>query len=150
MGQKRSFFKLGLIVGAIGGALGGLFFAPKKGKELRADAKKRYLELRELMKEKGVDEKVKKIYGEVTKTTKDHYQRVHKELVLRLSALKEGIDAIDKKKYSEIVDEVLANIKKEPGKTSQRAIVKLKQSLKEDWQLLSTKISLREKTEGKQ
>ena len=149
MERKKSSFRWGLIIGMISGALGGLFFAPKKGKELRADAKKRYLELRKLMEEKGVDEKVKKIYGKVTKTTKDHYRQIHKELVLKLSALKEGIEAIDKKKYSKIVDEVLTHIKKEPKKTSQKAIAKLRKSLTEDWQLLSTKISLREKTEGK-
>jgi len=150
MGQRKSFFKLGLIIGAVSGALGGLFLAPKKGEELRADAKKRYLELKRLMEEKGVEEKVKRIYGKVTKATKSHYHQVRKDLISKLAALREGIDEIDKEKYLKIVDEVLTNIKKKPRKTSQKAIVQLKKSLVNDWRLLGTKIALKEKTEGKE
>jgi len=147
--KKHSWLSFSFISGVILGGLGGLFFAPKQGRELRRETREKIKEVQAILKEKGVNEKVKKIYGEATKETKKQYQRVRKDLVLRLSALEKGISEIDKGKYLEIVDEVLANLKKEPKKTSQKALVKLKKSLRDDWQLLSTKIVLKEKTEGK-
>ena len=38
--SKKSKFGIGLVLGALGGALAGLFLAPKSGKQTQGDAKK--------------------------------------------------------------------------------------------------------------
>ena len=40
MVSKKSKFGIGLVLGALGGALAGLFLAPKSGKQTQSDAKK--------------------------------------------------------------------------------------------------------------
>ena len=45
MAQKKSHFGIGMAVGAVAGAVAGLFLAPKAGKELREDAMKMYKKL---------------------------------------------------------------------------------------------------------
>ena len=38
--SKKSKFGIGLVLGALGGALAGLFLAPKSGKQIQSDTKK--------------------------------------------------------------------------------------------------------------
>jgi gas vesicle protein len=60
--EPRCHFCMGLLIGGALGALAGLFFAPKSGKELRSE-----------MKEKGSEilEDAKKIYADVGEKTKE-------------------------------------------------------------------------------
>ncbi len=62
---KNGYFLKGLLIGGLGGALAGLFFAPKPGKELRED-----------IKEKGSEflEDTKDLYEDARKKTMDAFE----------------------------------------------------------------------------
>lgn len=136
--NKPSGFGLGLVIGAVGGALAGLFLAPKSGKALRKDAKKKYNELVKLLKDKEVDKKVKQIYGKVTVEGKKLYLEVKEELAVALANLKESIEDIDRDTYVEKVDEVVKNLQK-TSKGSVDTAKKLKDELVKDWEKLEKK-----------
>ena len=71
-GTKINFFK-GLVIGSALGALAGILFAPKSGKELRSDIKKKGDKIVKDGKEIYADAstKAKEIYAEVKHQAKD-------------------------------------------------------------------------------
>lgn len=136
--KKTSGFGLGLAIGAVAGALAGVFLAPKSGKQNRKDFAKRADELKEKFSEMEVDKKVQDIFGRVSEETRDFYLSATKELLERLSALKGKVEDIDTKKYRKQVEEVLSDFKKK-SKQSAKVIDKMRKHLVADWQSLFTK-----------
>ena|SRR3990167_9796553 len=133
--NKSSGFGIGLVMGAVGGAIAGLFLAPKSGKALRKDAKKKYAQLQKLLKDKEVDKKVKKIYGKATAEGKKIYLEVKKELTVALANLADAVENIDRDTYVKKVEEVVKNLKtasKDPAGSAK----KLKEELVKDWEKL--------------
>ena len=128
--RRSSKFGLGLLLGAVGGALAGIFLSPKSGKAMRKDAKKKYDELMKLMKDKEVDKKVKAIFGNVTAESKKLYEQVKEELISRLAQMKKDID---KNTYVKQVENVVDSLKSPLSKQSVSAAKKLKDSLSKDW-----------------
>jgi gas vesicle protein len=96
--ESQGHFFLGLLIGSALGALAGLFFAPKAGKELRADTKEKGSEALKDAKEIYADArtKAKEIIGE----TKHQAKKLKKEADRHLS------DARHKAK------EILASVEK--------------------------------------
>jgi len=106
------FFK-GAVVGAIAGAVTGLLFAPKSGKETREEIKKLALELGD----KG----------------RDAYMEARKKVLLMVKDLKDAEKKIDKTKYYELVNEALLEVKKDFEVTGD-VTKKIGLQLKEDWE----------------
>lgn len=135
--NKSSKFGLGLILGAVGGALAGMFLAPKAGKLLRRDAKKKYDQLLKVMKDNEVDKKVQQVFGKVTKESKKLYIEVKNELMVALANLKEKVEEIDRPTYVKKVEEAVGKLKSPISKQSVTAAKKLKDSLTKDWDKLA-------------
>lgn len=111
--KKSTKFGLGLVFGAVAGAVAGLFLAPKAGKEMREDAKNLYDKIYKDLKDKEVDVAVKKIFGKVTSESKEIYTAAQKELAMQLSELGKNYKKVDKKKYLEVVGSVITRVKDE-------------------------------------
>ncbi len=133
--NKSSKFGLGVLIGAVTGALAGIFYAPKSGEKTRQEFKKKIDELQELMKEKEVDKKVEKIFGKVTDESKRLYWKTQDELIETLAQLKEKADQIDKEKYLKAVDQVVEKFRKET-KASVKTVNELKKRFINEWQKL--------------
>ena len=71
--NPQCHFCMGLLIGGVLGALAGIFFAPKSGKELRSDIKEKGSEVLKDTKEIYADAgtKAKEIIGEVKHQAKD-------------------------------------------------------------------------------
>jgi len=71
--KSVGYLFVGLLIGGALGALAGILFAPKSGKELRKDIKKKGNEILEDGKELYADTnaKAKEIFGEVTHQAKE-------------------------------------------------------------------------------
>lgn len=106
-----SFIK-GALVGAIAGAVAGVLLAPKSGKETRKDIEK----LAKQWAEKAGD-----IYEEAVYLIGD-----------KIAALKEAGRQIDEKKYSELVSQVVKELKNDK-KVTDEVGKKLGVQLKKDW-----------------
>ena len=89
--MSKGKFALGAIVGAIGGAIAGLLFAPKSGKETRADLKDKADEVASDMAKKAkqccpegcemvhdIKEKAEDIVGDVKEGASDLKHRTEK------------------------------------------------------------------------
>jgi gas vesicle protein len=65
--KPQCHFCMGLLIGGVLGALAGIFFAPKSGKELRSD-----------IKDKGIEvlKDVKNIYADASTKTKEIIEEV--------------------------------------------------------------------------
>ena len=123
------------LIGAAAGAVGGLLFAPKAGKETREDIMKMS---KDIMKKVGttVDEtqdRVKEIFGEVTKSAMDKYNEVSGMVMGKVAAVKTAGMSIDKEKYSMIVDDVVAEFK-EDFTTTKNGAIRIASMMKKDWE----------------
>ncbi len=136
--KSVSKFGVGLFIGALAGALAGIFYAPKSGKQTRKVLGKKLDELREKFSEMEIDKKVQDIFGQVSEEAKDQYLSVTKDLLEKLAKLKGRVEEIDTKKYQKMVEEVLEDFKKK-GEESATVIGKMRKHLIADWQSLFAK-----------
>ncbi|HOZ44728.1 MAG TPA: YtxH domain-containing protein [Candidatus Dojkabacteria bacterium] len=110
----------GLTLGAIFGAIAGLLFAPKSGKETREDIKK----FAQDTKEKG----------------EELFEGAKKEVAVKLENLKKAGKEINGDDYKKIVDEIVENFKGN-GKITAEASKKLGEQLREDWEEVKKQIT---------
>lgn len=130
--SNKSSFKTGLLFGAVLGGIAAFFLSPKSGKENREMAKKKFEELRKMMKDKKVDEIVAEIYGKASVEGKKLYMTARKELDARLGQLNDAIEDLDKEKYMSLVEDVMNRVKDEKDATKDR-ISKLQAYLMNRW-----------------
>ena len=135
MGEKKSKFGLGLLIGTVIGAITALFVAPKTGKEMREDVLKKAEELKKLLEEKEVDKKVKEIFDVVTEETKRIYLKAKDWLVEELAQIKESVENINWEDYQKSVDKVVVRVKKETKKGA-KELENLKKQLLTEWNKL--------------
>jgi gas vesicle protein len=130
--KSRFGFGLGLLIGSIIGGLTALFFAPKSGKELREDVKKKIKELERLLAEKELDKKAKKMMGELSEEAKVWYEKAKTWLIEELASLKKGIENINWQDYQKAVAKIISRLKKEAKKEG-REIEVIRKSLLRGW-----------------
>lgn len=136
--NKSSKFGLGILFGTLLGGLAALFLSPTTGEENRKLVAKKVAELEKILEEGDLDKKVKEIFGEATEEAKTIYLKSKKDIIKKLSELKETIESIDKKKYEEVVQETVDILKKE-FKRETRQMEKLKEELLKEWKKLEVK-----------
>ncbi len=136
--NKSSKFGIGLLLGTVVGGLAALFLSPNSGEENRKLIAKKVKELEKLLEDAELDKKVKEIFGEVSEEAKDIYKKTKKELIKRLSELKETVENIDREKYEKVVNETVEIIKKEVKKEG-KEMEKLKDELLKEWKKLEIK-----------
>lgn len=123
------------LIGAAAGAVGGILFAPKAGKETREDIKKMS---NDIMKKVGTtvdetQERVMEIFGNVTKAATDKYNEISGMIMGKVAAVKTAGMSIDKEKYSMIVDDVVEEFK-DDFVTTKNGAVKVASMMKKDWE----------------
>jgi len=127
------FFLAGLF-GAVAGALGGLLFAPKSGKETREDISKLANKLVRAVKTEvnDTENRVNEVFGEATKNAKDKYDEITSRVMEKVAAVKSAGEEIDKEKYGMIVEDVVSEFRDDFDATKNGA-TKLANQLKKDW-----------------
>jgi len=131
--NKSSFFLAGLL-GAVAGAIGGLLLAPQSGKETRKDIVRLANQISKDIKT-GVGEtkkRVAEIFGKATDETVAKYNEIRNSIIAKIAALKTAGTAIDKEKYTRVVDEVISEFKSDFSDTKNGAL-KIAGFLKKDW-----------------
>ena len=124
MDNKKTKFGLGVLLGTIIGGITALFLSPKSGKENREAVAKKIDELKRILEEEKVDEKLKEIY-----------LKAKNWLIEELAQLKETVKNIDYEKYQKAVNKVMLRVKKETKKGA-KEIEKLKKQLLKEWEKL--------------
>ena len=129
--QKKSKFGLGLILGSLIGGLTALFFAPKSGKALREDVKKKIKQLEKLLEEKELDKKAEKMVEEVSEEAKAWYEKAKAWLIEELASLKKKVEEINWQDYQKSVAKTITRLKKEAKKEGKEIEVIRKRLLSE-------------------
>lgn len=102
--QDKSTFGAGLVLGAIIGAVAGIFLAPKSGKEMREDAASSLKDIHHKINSGEIQARVQEIFGEVTDEGMKLYKETKKELTDKLESAK---DHLSKSEYLEMLEEVI-------------------------------------------
>jgi len=109
-----------MLFGAMAGAVAGILLAPKSGEETRED--------------------LKKLANEMGDKANAYYKKARTELELKIEALKAAGQKIDEGKYKELIDEVIAEVKRDGQVTSEVAKI-MGNQLKGDWALVKDAIT---------
>ena len=125
MADKKSKFGLGVLFGTLIGGITALFLSPQSGKKNREAVAKKIDELKKILEEEKVDEKLKEIY-----------HKAKNWLVDELELLKDTVDNIDYEKYKKAVNKVIVRVKKETKKGA-KEVEKLKKQLLKEWEKLN-------------
>jgi len=131
--QKKSKFGLGLLIGSLIGGITALFFAPKAGKELREDVKKKIKELEKLLEEKEIDKKAKKLVEDLSEEAKVWYEKAKAWLIEELAQLKKEVEKINWQDYQKAVSKTINRLKKEAKKEG-KEIEAIRKKLLKNWQ----------------
>jgi len=133
MAKGKNVFLAGFF-GVLAGALGGLLFAPKSGKETRKQISKLAADLAVNIKTEANETKlrIKDIYGNTTAEAERKYNEMRNAILGKVAAVKATGKEIDKVKYTKIVDEVVLEFKARLLATKESA-VKFATYLKKDW-----------------
>lgn len=142
--QKTSKFGLGMVMGAVAGALAGLFLAPKPGRELQEDAKqlagdlqKKAKKIRKELEDKEPEEAVKLIFGKVSEESMKLYDSAKDQVAEELAMLKENYQDVDKEKYKKLVQSATRKVKKDRT-VPETQLKKLIKYLESDFKKLGT------------
>lgn len=125
-----------MIVGALAGAVAGLFLAPKPGKELRDEALERYKQIRARMADKDKDEIVQEIFDEVSERSREMYRDTKDTVAQKLAEISENIEKVDYEKYLTAVKTAIDNLRDKYGPTDAQ-IEKIKKHLEADFDKLN-------------
>lgn len=140
--QKKGKWLLAGILGTITGAVGGLLLAPQSGKKTRQQISNLAAELSIEAKDKvsETEKIVKDAFGKYSDEGKAKYVEIKNAIVSRVATVKTAGEKIDKDKYGQLVDEVLATFKKDL-KRDKNTISKLSDFLKKDWDKIKKSLS---------
>jgi len=127
--RDSSKFGLGLFIGALLGAIAGLFLAPRTGKETREEAKKMLDELKKRYRTGELKDKVRKIFGDVRKESIELYMTAKDEIG---DKVREAKGKMNRQDFDRIVDEVTSRLRK-AGKVTEEQMRKLKDDLVREW-----------------
>ncbi len=127
--RDSSKFGLGLFIGALLGAIAGLFLAPRTGKETREEAKKMLDELKKRYRTGELEDKVRKIFGDVRKESMKLYMTAKDEIG---DKVREAKGKMNRQDFDRIVDEVTSRLRK-AGKVTEEQMRKLKDDLVREW-----------------
>lgn len=136
--RKTTKYGLGVFLGIVGGAIAGLFLAPKKGKLLRRDAKKTLNEINKLLKDENREKAIKKIFGKASRDSRLAFKRSKEILGFKLLKFRQVLSKIDKKKYKRVVAEVVEDVSLEK-RIPKETLNKLQKYLESDFKKLKTK-----------
>jgi gas vesicle protein len=109
--QKQSNnFGIGVMFGALVGAVTALFLSPNTGEENRKKALEMYEKVKQMVQEGEIEEKAKELFGEVTEEGTRLIAEVRSEILTRLDEVKSDVSTFDKDKFTKYVEETVTTV----------------------------------------
>ena len=130
---KIKRFTVSMAIAAVAGAIAGVLLAPKKGKETRAEVKKKADKLSKAFKETKtqIEARSKKVFKDAGHQSVGIYTRAKGMVLGEVEAIKDRGE-ISKADFDRIVDKVVGQVKKEK-KVAVPTAKGLATELKKDW-----------------
>lgn len=134
--HKSSGLSLGTLIGGIAIGLGlGMLLSPEQKEKARKRVQSGANDLKALLTDPAERERIMDIFGDMTKESKDKYASVKSSLIDSLDGVKNGWQGINKRKYLDLVEGVMDELRAEK-KLSVRQINKLFKYLEGDYDKL--------------
>lgn len=108
--KQSSNFGLGVVFGALVGAVTALFLTPTTGEENRKKALEMYEKVKQMVQEGEIEEKAKELFGEVTEEGTRLIAEVRSEILTRLDEVKSDVSTFDKEKFTKYVEDTVASV----------------------------------------
>jgi gas vesicle protein len=124
-----------ILLGALIGAITALFFSTTEEGEMKEPVRYKVKMIKEKMKDVDIKKQAQEIFGARGAEWVALLQETKDDLAERLGTLKGSLDKIDKQKYADAVNNLMAEMKKNSKVTADQAR-KLKTYLTEDYQKL--------------
>lgn len=118
-----------LIVGAVAGAAAALLLSPKSGEENRKALKKHVKGMKAKLDKADLPGTVKDMLGNAQDSGTKLYVKARSELDSRLA---EFSDYLDKKRYEQVIDDIIAKIKTKGQEAADKAD-DIRASLMDEW-----------------
>ena len=131
---------LGLLIGMVVGAVGGIFLAPKSGKENRDTVAKKLSEMKEMMESGEMREKIQGIFGDLSDESVRLYSNA-RDVVLNGI---EDVKNMDSDDYAHMVQNVIDKVK-EGTKASADSLMKLKDQMIQDWPMMKQEVETKKR-----
>jgi gas vesicle protein len=128
-----SKFSLGLILGALSGALAAFLLAPASGEENRKKAKIALQKAKNMLDEGTADDAVKAMFGEVSAEGARLLSETKIALTTKVDELKDQLEDFDKVKFTKFVTETVQSVN-EQVKAGSGYVEKLTAALLEKWE----------------
>ena len=134
MAKNSGKMLLAGLVGALAGAIGGLLFAPRSGKETREGIARMAKEISDQLKNETevTTAKVKEVFGNASENARTKYNEIRDTLYAKVATIKSTGQEIDKEKYTKIVDEVVDSFKDDLN-MAKNGVQKMADLLVKDW-----------------
>lgn len=150
--MNKSKLGLGLLIGAVVGAIGGLFISEKPGKALRKKAVTEFDKLRKSIEDSQLDDHIAKIFGDVSKEAR-HAMREAKDVIAKSAGqIAKEAKTINASVYQQVVKDAVATATKRHA-LPKKEMVRLKAYLEKDVKKLlgsiGTKKAAKKKTPAK-
>ena len=147
MSHHENHYGSGLVTGFfIGGLVGAglaFFLSPRSGPENRrfVTAKAQAIKDRIQGQVEDITEIVAEIFGEVSATTISLYEDARALLASQIATLQDNLEEIDRQKYLDSVDHVIALLGKDK-KNSPQNLTQLKKYWTKNWRKIAAKLDL--------
>ncbi|KXK08929.1 MAG: YtxH-like protein [Microgenomates bacterium OLB22] len=129
--MKKSPFGLGILIGAIVGAIGGLFLSEKPGKELRKKAVTEFDKLRKSIEDKHLDDHIAKIFGDVSREAQQAMSDAKDVIAKSAGQIAKEAKTINTTVYQQVVKDAVATATKRHA-LPKKEMVRLRAYLEKD------------------
>ena len=133
--SKKNNLGLAFLIGAAAGAVATLFMPDKQREQSKKFIQDKAKKINEKLREVDQIDTALKVFDSKSKEAVGHIENARDMLVDQLSKLKGTVDEIDKDKYSEVVNQVVNQLKKTANLTTIQ-IKKLTTYLENDYKKL--------------
>lgn len=121
-------FGLGLMFGALVGAVTALFLTPTTGEQNRKRALEMYESMKKMVQDGEIEDKARELFGDVTEEGMRLIAEVRSEILTRLDEIKTDVEAFDEQKFTKYVEDTVATVG-ERVKASAKDVEKLKNNI---------------------
>ncbi len=127
------------LVGAVTGWLISLFMPDETRKKVKDEIEEKTNYLKRVMTDPDERERIKEIFSEKTQDAGEKIQQVKEDVIKRLSALKGGVEKIDRDKYFQAVKDSIDDMRR-GGVLPKDELQKLSDYLERDYDRIRRKM----------
>ncbi len=131
--NKSAFGMVTFAIGLLFGGLAALLFSTDESGKTKKNVQKGVSRVKQVMMEAADRERVREVFGKASAKANRLYAEARQNLSEKVEYLRDRFEKVDKERYSQVVNEVMTELKKDGAMTATQ-LKKLKNYFVEDYQ----------------